>query len=95
MEKSNKLRVFAYAKFQALLLALVGSLAGIFYSFGGVIYDLLSTGWVNSGTGLGFFALLGMPIIIGAYTCFVRLFEACLFNIFAKRFGGIQLEFIQ
>jgi len=43
MEKSNKLRVFAYAKFQALLLGLVGSLSGIFYSFGGAIYDLLST----------------------------------------------------
>ena len=95
MEKSNKLRVFAFAKFQALLLALVGSLAGIFYSFGGAIYDLLSTGSVNSGTGLAFLALLGIPIIFAAFGFILGLLEAYLFNIFAKWFGGIQLDFIQ
>ena len=57
MEKSNKLRVFAFAKFQAVLLALVGLLAGIFYSFGEAFYDLLSTGSMNSGAALAFFAL--------------------------------------
>jgi hypothetical protein len=95
MEKSNKLRVFPFAKFQAVLLALVGLLAGIFYSFGGAIYDLLSTGSMNSGTALAFFALLGMPIIFAAFGIILGLLEAYLFNIFAKWFGGINLDFIR
>jgi len=33
--------VFSFAKFQAVLVALVGLLAGILYSFGGLIIDAL------------------------------------------------------
>ena len=93
MKKSNKLQVFAFAKFQSVLLALVGFLAGIFYSFGGLIYDLLSTGSVNSGTALAFFALLGMPVIFAAFGLILGLLEAYLFNIFAKWFSGIDSAF--
>ncbi len=95
MDKSNKLRVFAFAKFQAVLLALVGLLAGLFYSFGGAIYDPLSTRSMNSGTALAFFALLCMPIIFAAFGFILELSEAYLFNIFANWFEGIQLDFIQ
>jgi hypothetical protein len=95
MEKSNKLRVFPFAKFQAVLLALVGLLAGIFYSFGGAIYNLLSTGSLKSGTALAFFALLGMPIIFAAFGIILGLLEAYLFNVIAKWFGGINLDFIR
>ena len=91
MEKSNKIRVFAFAKFQAVLFALVGILAGIFYSFGGFIYDLLSTGSMNSGTALAFFALLGMPVIFAAFGFILGLLEAYLFNIVAKWIGGIDI----
>ncbi len=91
MEKSNKLRVFAFAKFQAVFFALVGILAGIFYSIGGFIYDLLSTGSMNSGTALAFFALLGMPVIFAAFGFILGLLEAYLFNILAKWIGGIDI----
>jgi hypothetical protein len=95
MDKSNKLRVFPFAKFQAVLLALVGLLAGIFYSFGGAIYDLLSTGSMNSGKALTFFALLGMPIIFAAFGIILGLLEAYLFNIYAKWFRGINSNFVR
>ena len=94
MNKSNKLRVFPFAKFKAVLLAMVGLLAGIFYSFGGAIYDLLSIGSMNSGTALAFFALFGMPIIFAAFGIILGLLEAYLFNIFTNWFGGINLDFV-
>ena len=45
MEKLKKIKIFPFAKFQALLLALLGLLAGIYYSFGGLLVDgLVSLG---------------------------------------------------
>ena len=40
---SKKLNILKYAKFQALICAMVGLLFGIFYSFGGLIVDTLVT----------------------------------------------------
>ena len=66
MPRLNKLRIFSVAKLQAVLGAYVGLLCGILYSFGGLIYDLLTIG-LNWGTLLAFGALIGMPIIFGAF----------------------------
>jgi len=102
MAKVKKLGVFSFAKFQAIILAIVGLIAGIGYSFGGLIIDgLVSLGWFTSnetsglsfGTVLAFGALLGMPIIFASFGFIAGIIEALLFNLFTRWFGGIDLEF--
>jgi hypothetical protein len=94
MRKVTRIDVVHFARFQAVLFALVGFLSGILYSFGGAIYDLYSSGTVNSGTGLAFLALIGMPIIFSAFGFILGLVEAYLFNLTAKWIGGINLDFL-
>ena len=104
MEKTKKIKVFSFAIFQAVLMALVGLLAGILYSFGGLIIDILvNIGWVTSsetpelsyGTVLAFGALIGMPVIFAIAGFLGGIVEALLYNLFAKWFGGIEMDFEQ
>ena len=84
MSKLRNIKVFSLAKFQAVLMAPVGLVAGILYSFGGAIYDVLTTGSVNLGTALAFLALIGMPIVFATFGFIVGLIEAFLYNLFAR-----------
>jgi len=103
MAKVKNLGVFSFAKFQAVIFAIIGLVAGIIYSFGGLIIDVLvSIGWVSStsagtpglsfGTMLAFGALIGMPIIFAAAGFVAGIIEASLYNLFAGWFGGIDLD---
>jgi hypothetical protein len=106
MAKVKKMGVLSFAKLQAVIMAIVGIIAGILYSFGGLIIDVLvSMGWVSSasastpglsfGTVLAFGALIGMPIIFATFGFIVGLTEAVLYNLFARWFGGIEIDFEQ
>jgi hypothetical protein len=104
MAKLKKLNLLSFARFQALLGALLGFVAGIMYSFGGFIIDTLVTlGWVvttetpglSYGSVLAFGALIGMPIIglmAGLVTGFI---SAIFYNLYAKWFGGVEIDFEQ
>ena len=87
-------------------MAMVGLVAGILYSFGGLIIDaLVSIGWVSStsaptpglgfGTVLAFGALIGMPAIFAAFGYIVGLVEASIYPWLARWFGGIELDLEQ
>jgi hypothetical protein len=93
MARSTAIRVLPFARFQAVLVAHLGLVAGITYSFGGLIYDLVTTGSVNLGTALAFGALLGMPVTFAAFGFVVGIVEALLFNLFARWFGGVEIDF--
>jgi len=93
MVKKKSVNVLRLARFQAILFALVGLVAGVLYSFGGVIFDVATTGSVNWGTAMAFLALIGMPIAFALVGAILGLVEAVLFNLFAKRFGGIEIDF--
>ncbi len=104
MEKIKKIGIISFGKFQAVLGALIGLVCGILYSFGGLIIDILVTiGWVVSaetpglsfGTLLAFGALIGMPVIFAVVGFLLGLFEAVLYNLFAKWFGGLRIDFKQ
>ncbi|MCP4801079.1 MAG: ABC transporter ATP-binding protein [bacterium] len=95
MAKINSLDVLALAKFQAILFAFVGLAAGVVYSFGGLIFDLVTTGSLNLGTALAFLALIGMPLIFAVAGAVLGVFEAVLFNILARKFGGVKIDFIR
>jgi len=42
-----------------------------------------------------FGALVGMPVIFATFGFILGLVEALLYNLFAKWFGGIELDFEQ
>ena len=92
MAKLKKIRIFALAKMQGILFSYVGLLCGIFYSFGGFIYDLAITGSLNLGTALAFFALIGMPLIFASFGFIVGLILAVLYNLFSRLFGGADID---
>jgi len=94
MTTITKIHILQFAKFQAVLFALVGCLAGILYSFGGAIYDLISTGRLNPGSALAFLALIGMPIIFSAIGFILGILEAFLFNLAARWTDVINLDFL-
>ncbi len=93
------LNVFRAAKLTGVLIGSVGLLAGIVYSFGGLLIDgLVSAGLMtssetpglSSGTLLAFGALIGMPLI-GAVVGFVAgLVGALVYNVLVK--FGIDLR---
>ena len=101
--------VLSSAKLLASLMALAGLAAGILYSFGGAIFDVLVTkGWVTSassgtwstpgvswGTALAFLALLGMPIIFATSGFIAGAVGAFLYNLVARWVGGIELHLEQ
>jgi hypothetical protein len=106
MAKVKKIGVFSFAKLQAVIMATVGLIAGILYSFGGLIIDVLvsigrissasaSTPGLGFGTVLAFGALLGMPIIFATFGFIVGFIEAILYNLLAGWFGGIEMDFEQ
>lgn len=88
----KRFKPFSLARFQAILGACLGLGAGILYSFGGLIYDLLTIG-LNRGTALAFLALIGMPVGFAAGGFVLGIVEAILFNIFSKWFGGMEIDF--
>ncbi len=104
MAKVKKINLISLAKFQAFLMLLVGLVAGILYSFGGLIIDItVSLGLISSttaetpglsyGTVLAFGALIGMPIIFAAFGFIAGLVEAFLYNVSSKWFGGMEMNF--
>jgi hypothetical protein len=92
MARLKRLGVLFLAKLQALVMAFVGLIAGILYAFGGAIYELL-TGTLNSGTALAFGALIGMPIVFGAFGFIAGAIGAVLYNLVAGWVGGIETDF--
>ncbi len=102
MRKINKISVFSLAKLQAVLGALFGLFLGIIYSFGGLTVDILvssdlifsaETPGLSYGTILAFGALIGMPVIFGVIGFVLGLIEAIFYNYFARKFGGLKVEF--
>ncbi len=102
MKRNQKIKIFSLAKFQAMLASLLGLVAGIVYSFGGLIIDtLVSIGYITSretpglsaGTALAFGALIGMPILFAVGGYVLGIIEAVFFNMFTEVFGGVSLDF--
>ncbi len=102
MAKPKRMNVLSFALFQAIIIGIVGLLAGILYSFGGFLIDLFVTvGWVTSaetpglsyGTVLAFGALIGMPLIFAIFGFIFGLVEAILYNLFSKWIHKIEINF--
>ncbi|MBT8220449.1 MAG: hypothetical protein KJP00_11515 [Bacteroidia bacterium] len=104
MKNSRKINVFSFVKFHVVIGGIIGLLAGILYSFGGLIIDtLVSLGWITTpetpglsyGTILAFGALIGMPLIGATVGLICGICEALIFNVCAKWLGRIDINFEQ
>ena len=93
MRKNRQIKVVSFAVFQAVLMSLVGFIAGILYSFCGLIYDLFTTG-LSTGTALALLSIIGMPIMFATFGFILGIVEAILYNLFASWFGGINMDFV-
>ncbi len=107
MKALTAVSVLSSARLAAGVMGLAGLAAGILYAFGGALYDALVTlGWVASaesgslstpglgwGTVLAFGALIGMPLIFAAAGLVAGTVGAILYNVVARRVGGIVLHF--
>lgn len=93
MTKLRKISVLDLAKLHAATIGCVGLVTGMLYSFGGAIYDVVTTGSVNLGTALAFLALIGMPIIFAICGFIAGAIAAPLYNFIADRFGGVEIHF--
>ena len=60
------MRILPTATRVAKWMAYLGLVCGVFYSVGGLVIDLLTTG-LNWGTAMAFMALVGMPVAFGAF----------------------------
>ena len=47
-------------------MAYLGLVCGVLYSVGGLVVDMLTVG-LNWGTAMAFMALVGMPVVFGAF----------------------------
>lgn len=91
MAKLKRIGILSLAKFQALIMAIIGLICGIVYSLGGFFYELTSSS-LNTGTALAFLALLGMPLLFAAVGYVAGIIEAILYNFYARRTGGIEVD---
>ena len=98
----EQLSVLSFARFVALMGALIGLVCGVVYALGGLMIDLAITlSWarypdtpgLSFGTVLAFGALIGMPLIGAAIAFFLGALGAIFYNLLALKFGGINLEF--
>ena len=65
----------------------LGLLFGIFYSVGGLFYDLAVSGSLNPGTLLAFFALVGMPLTFSVFGFVLGVVGASLNNLVVRLFA--------
>ena len=103
----KELNIIKYAKFQALICAIVGLLFGVFYSFGGLTVDTLVTFnmidpviWENTpglsyGTFLAFISLIAMPLYLATIGFLFGLVGGYLFNKLKHPFKNINMDFEQ
>jgi hypothetical protein len=104
MTELKRIEVLSTAKLAAGVMALAGLIAGILYSFGGLIIDALVSGGLittsetpglSFGTVLAFGALIGIPIIFAIPGLIVGAIGAFLYNLAARWIGGIRVDLEQ
>jgi hypothetical protein len=94
MARLKRIGVLFSAILVGIMMCFMGLIAGILYAFGGFFLELF-TGTLNEGTVLAFVALIGMPVIFGLFGLVAGAVGAVLYNLTARRFGGIEADFEQ
>ena len=92
MAKLKRIRIFFCAKLQATLMAILGLIAGMIYSVGGLIWELSVGIPLNLGTIFAFAALLGMPVLFAMVGFTTGSISALLYNRATIWIEGIEID---
>lgn len=94
MAKLKRIGVLSAAKLQAVLMAFVGLIAGIFYAIIGTTLGEV-TGSAGLGAGLGILAIIVVPILYATFGFIGGAIGAFLYNLVAGWVGGLEMDFEQ
>lgn len=90
----KRIGVLSMAKLEAVILAIMGLLQGLFFAVFGALLgaagDMASFG---IGAGFGLLAIIFLPIIYGIMGFIMGAIGAFVYNIIAGAVGGIEVEF--
>ncbi len=91
MKVIKKIGVLSFAKIEAVLMAIVGLAYGIIFAvFGGGA--LTEAGAI--GAGYGVLGIIILPIMYAVMGFVLGAVGAYLYNLVAKRIGGIEIELV-
>ncbi len=96
MAKLKKLGIMSVAKFQAVLMAIMGFIYGIFLTiFLSTLGGALSAfpGVASTFTNLGILSIILFPILFAILGFIGGAISAFLYNLIAGFVGGIEMEF--
>jgi hypothetical protein len=96
----TRLGVWSVAKLQAIIMAFVGLLVGLFFALitfalGPIAGVTGSTSGAGILAGLGFLSIIIFPVIYGLMGLVGGAIGAWIYNLIAGWFGGIEMEFKQ
>jgi len=99
MKTLKRIDIMSFAKFQTILMAMIGVLVGVMIAFFGFIFQAFAGRFVEDGTGLGSFgmglgtaALFILPLGYAVMGFIVGVIGGALFNLVCKISGGIKVE---
>ena len=87
----KRLDVMSVAKIYAVIMAVCGLIYGIILAVVGAMLGSLA-GSAAMATGFGLISIIGTPIMFGIIGFVAGAVGAFLYNVVAKRVGGIKLE---
>lgn len=95
MVKLKKLGVWSLAKFQAVIMAMMGLVIGVIFAVMSLLLPQAAGGTENviGIGGLGMWVIIAMPIIYGVIGLVGGAIGALLFNLTTKIVGGLEMEF--
>ncbi len=92
----KRIGVLSMAKFQAILMALMGLVVTLFFVVVAFLGGAVLGGSFDLGVmlgGLGTLVLIGTPVIFGLYGFITGAIGALLYNLVSKLVGGLKMEF--
>ena len=100
MKTLKKIDIMSFAKFQTILMAMIGLLIGIMVAFFGFIFQAFAGRFIEEGAsdfgmfgmGLGLAALFILPLLYAVMGFIVGVIGGALFNLVCKISGGIKVE---
>lgn len=100
MKTLKRIDIMSFAKFQTILMAMIGVLVGVMVAFFGFIFQAFAGRFVEEGAanygmfgmGLGLAALFILPLVYAVMGFLVGVIGGALFNLVCKISGGIKIE---
>ena len=100
MKTLKKIDIMSFAKFQTILMAMIGLLIGVMVAFFGFIFQAFAGRFIEEGAsdfgmfgmGLGLAALFILPLLYAFMGFIVGVIGGALFNLVCKISGGIKVE---